>query len=273
MLAYWVHDMSPFLIRFTENFGVRYYGLAYVLGFVWTWRMLRLCRRKGKSPLNAEQEAAAFYALLAGVVLGARLGYFLLYDAGILLSRPWVVFKIWEGGMSSHGGFIGIALAVGWVSKKHKTGYWRLADLLSSFGPLVLFIGRLANFINGELWGKVTTVPWAVIFPQSAAAGVPAELIAPRHPSQLYEAFGEGLLLFICAQMRFWKSGVTERPGRLTGETLIFYSLARIICEQFREPDAPLISGLSRGTFYSLFLLALGGFLIFRARATAKAAA
>ena len=127
-------------------------------------------------------------------------------------------------------------------------------------------MGRIANFINGELWGKVTNVSWAVIFPQSAPIGTSLELIFPRHPSQLYAAVLEGLLLLIYSHWRFWRTGVLALPGRLTGEFLAFYAVVRVFCEQFREPDAPLILDLSRGSFYSLFLLAAGVFLILRSR-------
>ena len=135
--------------------------------------------------------------------------------------------------------------------------------------PPGIFLGRIANFINGELWGKVTNVSWAVIFPQSAPFGTPLELVVPRHPSQLYAAVLEGLFLMIYSQWRFWRTGVLATPGRLTGEFLTFYAIVRVFGEQFREPDAQLIFNLSRGSFYSLFLLAAGAFLIFRSRKTA----
>ena len=129
-------------------------------------------------------------------------------------------------------------------------------------------LGRIANFINGELWGKISDVSWAVIFPQSAMRGTPIEQIAARHPSQLYEAGLEGTLLLLYSQWRLWKTNVLNQPGRLTGEFLLIYAVARILGEQFREPDAPLIIGLSRGIFYSFFLLAGGLYLILRSRKT-----
>jgi phosphatidylglycerol:prolipoprotein diacylglycerol transferase len=167
--------------------------------------------------------------------------------------------------MASHGGFIGVALAMAWIAFKFKIPFLLLGDLLSSIVPVGLFLGRIANFINGELWGKVTTVPWAVIFPNSALPGTPFDLIAPRHPSQLYEAALEGLVLLAYTQWRLWRTNALKTPGRLSGEFLILYAIVRIVGEQFREPDAGLIFGMSRGIFFSLFLLAAGVLVIFHA--------
>jgi phosphatidylglycerol:prolipoprotein diacylglycerol transferase len=195
--------------------------------------------------------------LVLGVMIGGRLGSFLLYHPEQLFHPPWAFFMVWEGGMASHGGFVGVILAVWWFTRRRKLPFFQVTDAIATTVPAGLFFGRLANFINGELWGKVTDVPWAVIFPAS-----PASLV-PRHPSQLYEAALEGLLLLAFMQWRFWKSDVTKtQPGRLSGEFLVAYSLARAVCEIFREPDADLILSLSRGTFYSLFFLAGGLALI-----------
>jgi phosphatidylglycerol:prolipoprotein diacylglycerol transferase len=168
--------------------------------------------------------------------------------------------------MASHGGFIGVLVACWWVTKKLNLSFLQLGDLLCPLVPPGILLGRIANFINGELWGKVTQVPWAVIFPQSALPGTPVEQIAPRHPSQLYEAGLEGALLLVYSQWRLWKTDVLASPGRLTGEFLAIYAVVRIFGEQFREPDAPLIMDLSRGSFYSIFLLIAGAFLIYRSR-------
>lgn len=161
--------------------------------------------------------------------------------------------------MASHGGFVGVCLALIWFVQKHRLPWRRTADVLVTLAPPGLFFGRLANFINGELWGKVSYAPWAVIFPASAPSGTPLTEIPPRHPSQLYEALLEGLFLTAYTQLRFWRSGfVRARPGWLAGEFLILYAAVRVVGEIFREPDAPLLFGLSRGTFYSLFLIAAG---------------
>lgn len=264
-LAYWVHHLSPFVIRFGENFGVRWYGLAYVLGFLaGGWMMMRY-HRAGRSALPAQRVPDFIVALVAGVLIGGRLGYFLLYDFDLLRSNPLVLLRVWEGGMASHGGFIGGVLAVWWFARRSGLPFLHLGDVVATTVPVGLLLGRVANFINGELWGKITAVSWAVIFPRSAPEGTPVALIAPRHPSQLYEAALEGALLLGFMQWRFWKSDVVRaQPGRLSGEFLVAYAVLRIIGEIFREPDAPLILGLSRGTFYSLLLVLAGAALIIR---------
>ncbi|MBX3735602.1 MAG: prolipoprotein diacylglyceryl transferase [Candidatus Didemnitutus sp.] len=263
LLAFWVHDLSPFLIRFGDNFGIRYYGLAYLLGFVAAGFLFLRYHRAGKTPLEPETATDLVVAIVAGVILGGRIGYFVFYQPEILLHNPIALFKVWEGGMASHGAFIGVTVALWLFTRGRKVSFLHIGDLVVSTAPVGLFLGRVANFINGELWGKPSRVPWAVIFPHSAEPGMPAHLILPRHPSQLYEAATEGLLLFAFAQWRLWKTDVVQRePGRLAGEFLIAYALVRMFCELFREPDAALIMGLSRGTFYSVFLIAAGLVLI-----------
>lgn len=263
---YWVHDWSPFLWEFSPGVGIRYYGLAYVLGFVIGLWLLGRYSRAGRSPLSGEQNGDLLFALVIGVLLGGRLGYFLLYSPESFL-HPLALLRVWEGGMASHGGFLGVLLAAVWFARRHRVGFWTLADLVATITPPGLLLGRIANFINGELWGNVTRVPWAVLFPKSAQPGTPDYLLLPRHPSQLYEAATEGLLLLVYLQWRFWRSRITtERPGHLAGEFLIGYALVRMFCELFREPDADLILGLSRGTFYSVFLLVAGVAVVLWAR-------
>src|SRR5690606_13685921 len=224
--------------------------------------------RRGRSPLDSDQLSTAFLAIIIGVMAGGRIGYFILYDFGTLLRDPLALFRVWEGGMASHGGFAGVALAILWISRRQKLAVTRLADLLVTVAPPGLFFGRIANFINGELWGKISTVSWAVRFPASMPPGTPVEEIPPRHPSQLYEAALEGLALFAYMQFRFGRCSAARRhPGQLTGEFLVGYAIARIISELFREPDAGLILGMSRGIFYSIFLAAVGVALIVRAYA------
>jgi phosphatidylglycerol:prolipoprotein diacylglycerol transferase len=266
-LAYWVDNLSPFAIRFTDNFGIRYYGLAYLLGFIAGAWLLYCYARAGRSLVPAEKVADLMTALVLGVLIGGRLGSYFLYDGWrSFFSDPLQIFRVWEGGMASHGGMIGVALALAWFARANKIPFLHLGDLIVSVAPAGLFFGRIANFINGELWGKIAYVPWAVIFPLSAP-DKPIALVPPRHPSQLYEAALEGVLLFAYLQWRFWKSdAVRTRPGRLGGEFLVGYALVRIFCEIFREPDTgiALILGLSRGTFYSLFMIAIGAVLIAR---------
>ncbi len=260
--SHWVHDLSPFLWEFAPGFGIRYYGLAYVLGFLCGYWLLSRYSRTGRSPLAGEQNGDLLYALVLGVLLGGRLGYFLLYTPEKLLSEPLSFFRVWDGGMASHGGFIGVLLALLWFARHTKISTWSLADLIAPITPPGLFLGRIANFINGELWGNVSNAPWAIVFPLSAEPGTPISQIPPRHPSQLYEAGLEGLIPLIYLQLRFWRSRTArEHPGQLAGEFLVLYAVGRIVCEQFREPDrdiTPLVDGLSRGTFYSIFVLVAG---------------
>lgn len=260
---HWVHDLDPFLIQFNDSIGIRYYGLAYVLGFVACAWLLTRYHRAGRGALDLNASIDLVFAIVIGTLLGGRLGFFLLYQFDTVQRDPLSLIRVWEGGMASHGGFVGVTLALWWFARQRKVSMLHLGDLIASTAPLGLFFGRIANFINGELWGKVTDVRWAVIFPQSAKAGTHPLLIPPRHPSQLYEAALEGLVLFAFVQWRLWKTdAVLRAPGRLAGEFLIAYALVRAIGEAFREPDASLILGLSRGTFYSLFLVAGGIALI-----------
>ncbi len=259
---HWVSNIDPIAIHFFGGYGIRYYALAYLLSFVAGYIMLGRLRRAGRSPLDADATADAVYVLALGVMIGGRLGYMILYAWPELLQRPFSLFMIWEGGMSSHGGFVGVAVALWYVSRKYQVSFRALGDLLCPIVPLGLLLGRIANFINGELWGRVSRVPWAVIFPQSAPAGTPITMIAPRHPSQIYEALLEGGLLLAWSQWRFWRTTAIQKPGRLSGEFLILYTAVRVIGEQFREPDAGLILGMSRGVFYSLFLVACGAMLV-----------
>ncbi|HWA10749.1 MAG TPA: prolipoprotein diacylglyceryl transferase [Opitutaceae bacterium] len=260
VLAYWTHDLNPFLIQFTENFGIRYYGLAYLAGFVGSFWLLLRYHRAGRSPLNTDAVFELMTYLVLGVMVGGRLGNFLLYHPDQLFNPPWAFFMVWKGGMASHGGFAGVIFAMWLFARHQKLSFLQIADLVVTTVPLGLLLGRIANFINGELWGKPATVPWAVIFPASGDHPV------PRHPSQLYEAALEGAVLLAFMQWRFWRSDAARRPGRLSGEFLLGYAIARMICELFREPDADvsLILGLSRGTFYSVFLVLAGVALIVR---------
>ena len=261
LLAQWVHTPHPFLVRFGENFGIRYYGLAYLLGFVAAGWLLHRYHRAGRSPFGLNSISDLMTYLIAGVLVGGRLGYFLFYQPGTLVGDPLVLFRVWEGGMASHGGFLGVILAVMIFARRHQVPFFHVSDLVVSTAPLGLGFGRVANFLNGELWGKATDAPWAVVFAASGGGYV------PRHPSQLYEAMLEGFLLFAFLQVRFWRSpAVKAQPGRLSGEFLLAYAVARVACELFREPDAGLILGLSRGTFYSLFLAGAGLALILTRR-------
>jgi phosphatidylglycerol:prolipoprotein diacylglycerol transferase len=267
-LAYWVDNLDPFLIRFGSHFGIRYYGLGYVVGFLaGAWLLYRYALA-GRSLLPASKIGDLMTALVLGVLVGGRLGSYLLYDGWKNFpSDPLEIFRVWDGGMASHGGMIGVAIALAWFARAERIPFLHLGDLTTSAAPPGLLVVRLANFINGELWGRISVVPWAVIFPRSMPPGTPLSHIPPRHPSQLYEAALEGAFLLAVMQWRFWKSDVVRtQPGRLSGEFFLLYAMVRIICEYFREPDAgvSLVFGMSRGTFYSIFLIAAGLWLCVR---------
>lgn len=250
---YWLHDWDPFIIQFSETTGIRWYGFAYVLGFLVAAWLLSLYFKKQKSPFNKDQQHNVLLILILGVMAGGRLGYMLLYDLETLLRSPIKLFYIWEGGMASHGGIAGLTAAVAYLAFRYKQPFWKVADIIVTLGPAGVLFGRIANFVNGELWGTETLVRWAVVFPDAVPYGV------PRHPSQLYEAALEGLVVLIYLQWRFWRSKVTHRtPGQLSGEFFALYAILRIFGEQFREPDADPIFGLSRGVFYSVLMLIVG---------------
>ena len=260
---HWVHNLSPFLYRFPDSWpivggnGIRYYALAYILGFVIAYFLLVNTYRRNRSPYSPEQVSDLVTFNILGIIVGGRLGFMLLYDFDYFVSNPLSFFAFWNGGMASHGGMIGVAVATILFVKFHKQSLLLTADLIVSVSAPGLFLGRIANFINGELWGHPSDVPWAVIFPLAGQL--------PRHPSQIYEALCEGLILFLYIQLRFWgKLGRIPTKGQLTGEFLFAYSLLRMFCELFREPDAPLILNISRGQFYSIGTLLTGlGFIVY----------
>ena len=265
---YFHWEPHPFIFQISEGIGLRYYGLAYVLGFVIGGWLLKVYHDHKLSPFDKSQRQDIFLYIILGVALGGRLGYFLFYQPFDLIREPWVFFQIWKGGMASHGGFIGIAVTTWWISRKFKQPFWHTADLLSSLAPAGLFLGRIANFLNGELWGNHTAVKWAVVFTND-----PTFPLRPRHPSQIYEALLEGLLLLIFTQWRIWKTDVIlKKPGRLVGEMLLVYSLVRIFGEQFREPDAGIeltFGILSRGSTLSILMGLFAVFAIWRSNKNA----
>jgi phosphatidylglycerol---prolipoprotein diacylglyceryl transferase len=270
---YWVHDLDPFLWQFPDSFshwgpgGIRWYGIAYLAGFISAFFLLKRYHRCKRSPYDSEQVMNLMTFMVIGVLLGGRIGYALLYRWNDFTEDPLILLRVWEGGMASHGGFIGVCIAVLWYARHSKQSPFPIGDIIVSVVPPGLFFGRIANFINGELWGRTTEVSWGVLFPKAPGF---IEGVA-RHPSQLYAATLEGLCTFAFVQWRFWKSDVTQRaPGRLAGEFLIAYAIARIVNEFFRQPDASLIMGMSRGQFYSLFLVLGGAILIRIAEARAK---
>lgn len=256
------HDLDPIAIPIHGEWAIRWYGIAYVLGFLAGAWLLRIYYKKGKSPLDTNQQGDLFFALMAGVLLGGRLGYFLFYNLDTFLEDPLSLFKITQGGMASHGGFLGVLCAVYVMAKRFKESFWKLADLVVTLAPPGLLFGRIANFWNGELWGKPTDQTWGVRFPDAD------HLL--RHPSQLYQAALEGLVLLAYTQLRVWLSPVLKnRPGQLSGEFLLGYAIVRIIGELYREPDEHIgydFGFVSRGSLLSLLLAIAGIAIIVRAR-------
>jgi phosphatidylglycerol:prolipoprotein diacylglycerol transferase len=239
---------------------IRWYSLAYISGILigW-WYLLKLIDRPGAPMARRHADDLVFYATL-GILIGGRLAYVLFYQPQIL-RHPVDVLKLWEGGMSFHGGVIGVSFAIILLARKNGLNWLRIHDYVACCVPFGLFFGRLANFVNGELWGRPTTVPWAVIFPRAGDL--------PRHPSQLYEAGLEGIVLGLLLAFLFWKTDARYQPGKLVGAFLVGYGLCRFSLEFVREPDAGLEHlswGLTMGQTLTVPMLIGGAFLI----ATAK---
>lgn len=244
-------------------FTIKWYSLAYLTGIIFGyWHLSRMLKQPGAPMAQRHADDLFFYATL-GIILGGRLGYATFY-APELLTHPQNLIKLWEGGMSFHGGLIGMVAAIAWVSWRARLNFVRVCDYIAPCAPVGLFLGRCANFVNGELWGRVTDshVPWAMVFP---GAG-----LMPRHPSQLYEAVLEGLVLAVVLITLFWKTKARWRPGLLMGTFAIGYGLARFTVEFFREPDAQLTefahrTGFSMGQWLTVPMMAIGLFLLVRA--------
>ena len=262
-LGAWVHDLDPVAIHFPASWGLRgvhWYGLAYAAGFLAAAGLLGRWRRQGLAPArHAADESTLVTAVMVGVLAGGRLGHVLLYARDQFVADPLMVFQVWKGGMASHGGFLGVLLAGLWYARRRGVPFLAVGDLLCALAPAGIFFGRLANFVNAELVGRTTDLPWAVIFPHDGPT--------PRHPSQLYEAFGEGLLPLVWVLFRYPRR---LPPGRLAGEFLLLYAAARIACEAFREAEDGHILGLTAGQFWTLPLAAAGLWLVWRARRTAE---
>lgn len=314
LLAEYLVRLNPVLLRITDSIQIRWYGLAYVAGFAVGWWLLCRWARRGTGELK-EAEVADFitYAALFGVLLGGRLGYMLLYNREQFLANPLLFFRVTEGGMASHGGITGLFLFTLYYAWKHKRSWPGLGDNLVAAAPIGLFFGRIANFINGELYGRAAAVPWAMKFPEEATRwhlddpdpliAAKAEkvramidgsslqetitddwhskimplartddafaeglrpLLTSRHPSQLYAAALEGVLLF--SILYFVREKWPRAPhGLITGLFFILYAMLRIFDEQFREPDR-YIGRFTEGQYYSLFMIGVGiAFLIFAA--------
>ncbi len=328
LLAAWFHDLSPFALRFSQTAGVRWYGLSYVSGFIIAWWVLGRLARRRLILLNAEQVGDVMLAVILGTVIGGRLGYAVFYRPDLLWDFSsafpyWGVLDLMHGGMASHGGMIGIIVGCWWVARKAKVPSLHIMDCICAVAPFGILLGRLANFVNGELLGKIAVQPaeiadgapapwWGVRFPQELterasesvlnpdqrlalesvlipharpsdleltnAAGVVIEkiqggdaslaralepLVSVRHPSQLYQAFAEGICLFVVLWL-VWR--VPRKPGVILGWFFITYGIGRVLTEFWRLPDAhlaePRIMGLSRGQWLSVLMVVAGAALL-----------
>jgi phosphatidylglycerol:prolipoprotein diacylglycerol transferase len=281
-------DISPELISIEiggMTFALRWYALAYIGGLLIGWRLIvRLITTpqlwRGAPPMAPEQVERLLTWVILGVILGGRLGFVLFYQPGFYLQNPGLILRVWEGGMSFHGGFLGVVTAAAIFCKREKIPMLSAADLLAVATPAGLFLGRIANFINAELWGRATTLPWGVQFPGDAAQFCPGVVGAcARHPSQLYEAVLEGLILGSVLLWVIYRKGWLAFPGRTAGLFFAGYGAARFIVEFFRQPDAQFVSdgnplglafqvgdyGLTMGQVLSLPMIAVGLFFVLRA--------
>jgi len=253
-------NIDPVIVSFGPV-AIRWYALAYVLGLVLGWRYIRLLV-KGAIPGLESRTADDFLVWCTlGVIIGGRLGYVIFYQPGYFIENPGQIPVIWQGGMSFHGGMLGVVIALFLFAQHRKLNPLSVADAAACAVPIGLFFGRVANFINGELYGRASDVSWAMVFPNGG--------LEPRHPSQLYEAFLEGLMTFAILTVLVFVFRFGKRPGLLTGIFLIAYSLSRIVVELFREPDAFLgfiVSGITMGQVLSLPMLVIGIYLALRSR-------
>jgi len=260
--------------------SLRWYAISYIAGILlgW-WYLLRLIADSrlwkgppfnGKPPATRDQIGDLIVWVTLGVILGGRLGFVLLYGTlycglfhgptcgdlpQVYLDNPLKIFAAWEGGMSFHGGLLGVAIAIVWFARRNKLNMLSLGDLAAAAAPIGLFFGRIANFINGELWGKITDVPWAMVFPAAEPHGV------PRHPSQLYEAAMEGLLLFLILRFAMYRFQIQSRPGQVLAWFLVGYGVFRFMAEFFRDSESKLFGWFSMGMFLSLPMWAAAAFL------------
>ncbi|GLS88071.1 prolipoprotein diacylglyceryl transferase [Cypionkella aquatica] len=268
---------------------LRWYALAYIAGLLLGWKLIvhmintpRLW--SGPAPMTAEQVERLLTWVIFGVIAGGRLGYVIFYQPGHFLQNPSEILRVWEGGMSFHGGFLGVMVAGIWFCKREKIPMLPAADLMAAVVPIGLLLGRLANFVNAELWGRPTDLPWGVAFPGEAAQTCPGLLtICARHPSQLYEAALEGLILLILLSLLVWRYDWLKTPGKIAGLFFAGYGVSRFLVEFVRQPDAQFVSegnplglafhvagyGLTMGQILTLPMIAAGIWFIARAKPVA----
>ncbi len=259
-----IHNFNPIFIDF-GLFQVRWYSLAYILGIVFGWiYATHIIKETNKNKHNFESIKKSDFDdliihIVLGIILGGRLGYVIFYNLFYYSENILEVFKIWQGGMSFHGGVLGVVIAIAIYSSKTKVNFYKYTDIVSCVAPIGIFFGRIANFINGELYGKATTLPWSVVFPDGSNLS--------RHPSQIYEAILEGIILFILINYFSIKKKFIFKPGYISGLFLIFYSILRILSEIFREPDVHIgiiLNYFSLGTLLSIVTIFFGLLIIFK---------
>ena len=242
-------NIDPIFLRLGPV-QLRWYGLMYMLSFIIGFFVLRRYAKYRKLSMSTDDLYDLLFYLILGVMIGGRLGYVVFYDLGSYLHDPLSIFAIWQGGMSFHGGFIGMVLAAIWITRRRRWNFWEIADLGSAVAPIGLGLGRIGNFINGELFGRPTNVPWAMIFPEGGNM--------PRHPSQLYEALLEGLVLFLILRWLYRKN---LYRGTVFWALIGFYGLFRFLVEFVREPDAQIgldLGPFTRGQLLSFPMLVIG---------------
>ncbi|TVS13557.1 MAG: prolipoprotein diacylglyceryl transferase [Wenzhouxiangella sp.] len=281
--SYYYHQIDPVAFS-VGGFGIYWYSLMYLVAFGLFWLLGRHRARRADAPLTPEQVGDFLFWGVVGVIVGGRLGYVLFYGWSDLLADPLFLFRLRDGGMSFHGGLVGVLVAIWMYGRQVGCGFLRLGDFSAPLVPLGLAAGRLGNFIGGELWGRTTDVPWAVIFPESIERGgrwsealyqqyLAGALEAhARHPSQLYQAALEGLALFV---VLWWYSARPRPPGAVGGLFVAGYGLMRFIAEFFREPDAHLgfvaLDWLTMGQLLSLPMIVLGvGLMVYAYRQRAS---
>ncbi len=259
-------DIDPVALQLGPV-AIRWYGLSYIVGISLAWYLLYLRSRKPDSAWTPTQVGDLIFYAALGAVLGGRVGYILFYNLPFYLDEPWEVFKVWHGGMAFHGGFLGTLLAAWLIARKHNKTFFEVTDFAVPVVPVGLFFGRIGNFINSELWGAPTALPWGVVFPDPRAGGI------PRHPSQLYEALLEGFILF-CV---LWLFSRRPRPAMLlTGLFCVLYGISRFVVEFVRVPDAHIgylaFDWLTMGQLLSLPMVLIGGVLVIAAAWRARRA-
>ena len=266
------------------HLALRWYALAYITGLLGGWLMIRTTLRSprlwhGPAVMTEAQLEQLLTWVIAGVILGGRIGYVLFYQPLLYLQNPLQILRVWEGGMSFHGGFLGVVTAGVIFCRRERISMLSTGDMMAMVAPLGLFLGRIANFVNAELWGRATSLPWAFGFPGDAA--LCQGVICGRHPSQLYEALLEGVLLGALVMWAVWRAGWLARPGRVMGLFVAGYGLARFAVEFVRQPDAQFVSqgnplglawqiggwGLTQGQALSLPMIAVGLWFMLKARA------